>query len=253
MSVQLKGTKGLDWKPLKESGRGAKAPPISTSSAHYWLGLPIPVFVFVVDLKEGNIYFSPAKEVLQNRYLDLQKFKTIQLGLIDDCNLKSELAKALLHWFYNRERNYYTFAFHLTNLLSQVQPFTEFIEEHIDRDRFLEVETPDHLLFRAIYNSCLTVERYLDLHPQLDSLESLYRKDRKNWKEDYVYLHEDTLDYIGRKLQKIFPTLVRRALKLIEDQSGYWLHTNPIFYSLCTSGETEHALDAIERRFGSTV
>ncbi len=34
MSVQLKGTKGLDWKPLKGSGRGAKAPPISTSEAY---------------------------------------------------------------------------------------------------------------------------------------------------------------------------------------------------------------------------
>jgi hypothetical protein len=251
MSVQLKGTKKLDWKSLKRSGRASKTPPIQTATANYWLSLPIPVFVFVADLREENIFFSPAKEVLRNRYLDLGKHKSIKLGLIDDFNLKSKGARALLHWFYSRERQYNSFAFHLSNLLSQVQIFAEFIEEHTNRDQFLEVEAQDHLQFRALYNSCLAVERYLDIHPQLESLESLYRRDKNQWKEDYIYLHESTLDYICQKLQKLFPALVRRALKMVDDQMGYWLTTHPIFYSLCTSGEIDYALKAIEERFST--
>src|SRR6202035_5790914 len=107
----------------------------------------------------------------------------------------------------------------------------------------------DHLQFRALYNSCLEVERYLDIHPRLDTIDSLYRKDQNDWKEKHASLHESTLDYICQKLRIIFPTLVRRALKLIDDQTGYWLITHPIFYSLCTSGEVEYSLKVIEQRF----
>ena len=57
MSVQLKGVKGLGWKDSKGI-RSARSPQIKTTTANYWLLLPVPVFLFVADLEKGDVYYA---------------------------------------------------------------------------------------------------------------------------------------------------------------------------------------------------
>ena len=54
--VQLKGTEALRW---KQSGKveTARSPQVETSTANYWLRLPVPVFLFVADLTARDIYY----------------------------------------------------------------------------------------------------------------------------------------------------------------------------------------------------
>jgi hypothetical protein len=50
LSGQLKGVQSIEWQPSEDGGRIARSPSVKTSTAAYWLGLPIPVFLFVADL-----------------------------------------------------------------------------------------------------------------------------------------------------------------------------------------------------------
>jgi hypothetical protein len=88
------------------------------------------------------------------------------------------------------------------------------------------------------------------LHPdcELESLDTLYRLDRDQWKDDRVWLHAETLDYALQKLEPIFSRAVRQALTLvIKTQASYWHARNPVFFSICQSGEILLRLRELER------
>lgn len=79
-------------------------------------------------------------------------------------------------------------------------------------------------------------------------MRELYSMDRKEWKDDYVWPHEKTLDYALQKLHVIFPHVVRQALTLVtETQASYWRARDPVFFSLCQSGENLWPLQKLER------
>jgi hypothetical protein len=109
-----------------------------------------------------------------------------------------------------------------------------------------------HLQPRAIYDCCCTASRYLENDWPVEPLRELYRRDREQWSDDFALLHEATLDHVLRKLQIIFPTLVRKALKLVsETQAHYWKEKDPVFYSLCRSGDVETSLVRFEQQCGT--
>jgi hypothetical protein len=116
------------------------------------------------------------------------------------------------------------------NLLSHIEAFSDFILEHQNRDIFMEVEEDAHLQFRALYESCRMASLYLERDWALESLKELYAKDRAEWKDEFVWLHEQTLDYALQRIEKIFPSLVRKALTLVtETQGSYWFSKDPVF------------------------
>ena len=86
----------------------------------------------------------------------------------------------------------------------------------------MEVDDDDHLQFRALYESCRMASLYFDRDWEMESLSKLYKKDRAEWKDEFVSLHEQTLDYALKKIEKIFPALVEKALNLVT-RPGYLL------------------------------
>lgn len=145
---------------------------------------------------------------------------------------------AQLHWFYDREIIHDQFAFHLTNLINQVEMFGEFIRINQYRDIFLEVEPARHLQFRVLYKTCKMASVYLNQEWTVESLNELYERDYEMWKDNYCYLHENTLDYALQKIENLFPALVRKAIELVTViQASYWRKEYPVFFSLCNSGE----------------
>jgi hypothetical protein len=233
MSAQLKATKGINWKE-KDGVRHARSPQIQSATANYWLRLPVPVFLFVADLSAEDIYYVPAQEGIRAQFGNLDKQDSITFKLLDELSLKSKVGKALLPWFYGRERMHGQFSFHIVNLLSHIDMFRDFISEHQNRDSFMEVEEEDHLQFRALYESCRMASLYLEKNWKMESLGELYKKDKAEWKDETVWLHELTLDYALQKIEKIFPSLVRKAIELVtETQAAYWLDKDPIFFNLC--------------------
>lgn len=85
----------------------------------------------------------------------------------------------------------------------------------------------------------------------LEGLTELYRMDRREWKGDWVLLHEKTLDYALQKLEVPFPKLLRKALKLVsETEAGYWQAKDPVFHRLCSNGELTMRLKHLEETIG---
>jgi hypothetical protein len=233
ISIQLKGVKRIDWKGA-DGDRTARSPQIKTPTANYWLRIPVPVFLFVADLSAQDIYYVPAQEALRAQFDKLDTQDSITFTLRDQLSFKSKIGNTLLPWFYRRERMHEQFAFHMTNLISHIDMFRGFISSHQNRDIFMEVEEDDHLQFRALYESCRIASLYLEGDWKIEPLSELYKKDRAEWKDDSVWLHEKTLDYALQNIEKLFPQLARKAVEAVTDrQPAYWLVKDPVFFNLC--------------------
>jgi len=251
ISVQLKGTQKINWKPTAKNFQVATSPSIKTTTAAYLLGLQVPVFLFVADLSANNIYFVGVQEAIRPQFEKLDSQDTISFKISDKFDLKTDNGLKVFHWLYARERLHSEFVFHITNLVNQVRVFGDFIGMNQNRDIFMEVEAEQHLQFRALHESCRMAALYLQHEWPVESMPELYRKDRDEWKDDYVYLHEKTLDYALQKIEGLFPALVRKALVLVsETQANYWRNKDPVFFSMCHSGELEWVLKAIEAETG---
>ena len=90
------------------------------------------------------------------------------------------------------------------NLLSHVHAFAEFIRVNQNRDTFMEggARPPSSVpLALSGLQLRLGVSR-----AQMGNgvLSELYEMDHKEWKDDYVWFHEKTLDYALQKLELIF-------------------------------------------------
>jgi len=118
---------------------------VKSSTATYWLNLPIPVFLFVADLGAKKVHYVSVKEVIRREFDKLESQDTITFPLHEERHLQSDIGMALFKWFAYKERQNEHFSFHVVNLLSHVQAFVDFIRENQNRDTSMEVEADRHL------------------------------------------------------------------------------------------------------------
>lgn len=249
ISVQLKGTAALDWKAAKKEisakpkavrtlGDGdhtARSPSIATSTANYWERLPVPVFLFVADTTAKNIYFTPVERTIRRDYAKLGSQDTITFPLIKGLSLSENIGPPLVESYAHRERLHRDFVYQISALISHAESFHDFIEMNQGRDSFMEVEADAHLRFRALHDSCRMAAAYLSIEWRVESLQDLYKADRAQFRDEYCWLHELTLDRALVQIEAIFPTLLRAAVDLIESVEGdYWRAHHPVLHALCS-------------------
>lgn len=245
-SAQLKGVDSIKWKQ-----GSALSPQIKVSTAAYWLGLPVPVFLLIADIAASDVYFLPVKQAIRANYDKLEQQESLTFPLSKTLSLKSANGSDTFRKLYSWEKLHPQFAFHITNLISQIETIGEFILMNQNRDIFAEFETERHLQFRAIYESCQMASSLLGIPWPIVSLQHLYNQDHTAWKDDYIWLHEQTLDHALQKLQTVFPELVRSALKLVtETEAAYWKAKNPVFADLCNDSDLSFALTRFEQNAG---
>jgi hypothetical protein len=76
--AQIKSTETLKW----QSDGTATLSRIRCSSAHYWLGLPFPVFLFLFVEAENRIYFANIRQQGRARYSELLSQETTHLRML---------------------------------------------------------------------------------------------------------------------------------------------------------------------------
>jgi hypothetical protein len=243
ISVQLKGTASIAWTRAKaKKGAGGKkasatatSPQIATSTANYWERLPVPVFLFVADIAAADIYFVSVEQPIRRSYGKLWSQDSMTFRLSKDFSLNSDLGAPVVEWLAKRERLHRDFVFHIAGLVSHAEGFHEFIGMNQGRDSFMEVEADAHLRFRALYQSCRMAAEYLQIEWTVDGLAELYKRDRRQFQDEYCMLHEATLDRALVQIEAIFPALLRGAVELIGNAEGeYWRAYQPVLHSLCS-------------------
>lgn len=249
ISVQLKGTGSIKWSaPKKKAGAKSKrtgnlgdrahvarSPSIATSTANYWERLPVPVFLFVADLSAKEIYFAPVEQTIRRNYSKLANQDSMTFPLLKGLRLSEDIGAPIVEWLAKRERLHRDFVHQISGLISHAETFHDFIATNQGRDSFMEVEADAHLRFLALHDSCRMAAEYLDIEWKVDSLQDLYKRDQAEFQDEYVWLHELTLDRALVQIEANFPTLLQAAIDLIENVEGdYWRAHYPVLHALCS-------------------
>lgn len=250
LSVQLKSEEKIEWKTAPDGTETARSVSIAVETANYWLRLPVPVLLFVADLSENAIYIVDVKLDLRAQFGKLQTQDTVSFKLHKLLSLNSKVGPAMVRALYARECEHSRFEYDLTFLLSNMVAHSNFILSNQMLDCFMEVDTTRHLEFRTLYGACRKMATYLLAGWDLPSLSDVYSEDRRQWKDDFCSLHNQSLDSVLAKLQPVYPKLLERALEIVTTTQGeYWRASSPRFFSLCSTGELRSEIKRIEDRF----
>jgi hypothetical protein len=204
----------------------------------------------VADLAVNKVYYVSVEEKIRTDFGKLGSRNRISFPLREERHLPSYIP--LFDWFVYKERQHEHFTVHVANLLSHVDVLMSSIQGHQQSESDTEVDAVRYRQFRSLYETCRSVSFFLHPDCELESLDTLYRLDRDRWKDDRVWLHAEMLDYALQKLEPIFSRAVRQALTLvIKTQASYWHARNPVFFSICQSGEILLRLLELERWSGS--
>lgn len=247
--IQLKSSiKGITWKSKGESDR-ASSHSIKCSTANYWLGLQVPVFLLEADLNEREIYFVSVEPGIRKQYECLSEQESLSFELSKSDKLSSIAGIQRFMKYFHSQRKHEYLAYHLSNLIMQVTTLPDFVISRQMYDSFLELEGPDMMQARQIHETCRRASEYLGVNWGIEPWEQLILKDQKEWSHSYILIHEATLDYMLKKIELILPELLKRSVNLIAESEGaYWRHRDYTLYYQCVNTEISDHIRYFEQR-----
>ncbi|MEN8265152.1 MAG: hypothetical protein ABFR82_17030, partial [Nitrospirota bacterium] len=143
--------------------------------------------------------------------------------------------------FYFKEKRFDQFSGYLRGLLTHWQEYYDFIIENQNRDVFMEVDVERQLIMIHIYKSCRFISEFLGIKWNVVDLSELYEKDKEEWKDKFVDLHEISLDRVLAELQPVFIETIEKAKILVaEKQHDYWIATDWLLFTMCSNMNTDY-------------
>jgi hypothetical protein len=252
LAIQLKGIHTLTWTADSAGDpdkRRATFSGIDVATVNYWMGLPVPTFLCVHEVASDSVFFAPVKRQVRRGYARLGAQQTFGFEFRGACDLTATDGPLLLHALYVQERSFPAFAEALADLIENREGYANYIEEHVGRDFFMEVELPELVtLFRLFKNVC-TVVQYSGWSGHLPSLPDLVAEDQRLSNDRYVIMHEGTQTRLLTELLPAFLAALRVGHTIVTDlERDFWDATHFLLVRYADTHFDGHWLEAIDKR-----
>lgn len=249
-AVQLKGTERIA-RSTHDSSVPARFSGIDARTVNYWMNLPLPVFLCVAEIQSSSLFFTPVKAQVRGRFDELETQRSFGFDLSPNHDLSHAGGVDLLLAQYRRERAFPEFANALADLLANCGEYMNFIEEHIDRDFFMEVDTLDVVKDSRLVFNVLQVCGYAGSKVPVPSLADYFAEDRIAFPRSWAMLHEGTQTQLLRKLAPAFADAVRLGHRLVtETERAFWESTDRLLVRHASDTDGSGIAD-IDRRMAA--
>jgi len=232
ISIQLKGTKNLDWKQNeKQKRQESKFSGVKIETINYWMNLAVPVFLCVAETSTKKLYFAPIKNQVRNQYKKYKSQKSLSFTLSTKHMLDDD--QGLLNFIicYIQEKNFKELTELSRLLLIHLPQYYEFIIENQELDPFIGVEPDEELMFNHIYSTLHNLCNVLAIDWDIKWLSEIYTEDNKTWKDSFYNLHNLTFTQIMPQLNKKLVQVLESMKKIItEFQKEFWVKEEYIIY-----------------------
>lgn len=220
--IQLKSREGIQW--TKENYYSLSDINITTSN--YWYQFAVPVFIFLIDIKNNEIFFVPVKHYIRKYFNDFRKQLQFSYRVEQQNKFEGEEGiKAFLVEYY-QELNRKQFENELLFFLSSLEHFKNFQSEHYHRDFHLGIEDEDLVFFEAMHRNYTFLRGYFEIVNPIPTLETIKVNSRKKFNSSYYELYEHDLTEWTVEFQKLTPLIIRAIQTFVESEEQYWLDTN---------------------------
>lgn len=233
LSGQLKGQEKIEWQEKQDNSKEATFSGIKMETIHYWMNLPVPVFLLVADLGKRDLFFAPIKQQVRSQYSKYLNQKSMSFSLINSFQFGTDIGLVAFLAHYFREKFHNKFVSDLRTILVHWQHYLEFIQGMQQLDFFMGAEPDEELLFIHIYQTCQTLCQLLFIDWNIDSLKDILKKDQETWKDSYYMLHYKTFTEVLPAIEtKFFQIIEKARIRITETEEEYWSRLDPILYEM---------------------
>lgn len=221
--IQLKSKQTIPW--TREDYYTLTGIDISTSN--YWYKFAVPVFIFLADIENQELFFVSVDYYIKRNFNEFRKQETFNYKVLksDKFEGKDGIFNFKFHYYYQYSRQQFEneFLFFLSNL----QHFKDFQSEHDNRDYHLGIESTDLIFFEAMHRNYRFLCIYLNIKNPIPSIHELKMKSREKFKEEYHYeLYEhDLSEWVG-EFEKLTLEILKGLKSFLEGEMYYWMTVN---------------------------
>lgn len=225
---QLKSTDSIEWNMAGSSRSSA----IKSSTANYWLGLEIPVFLFQADLAEGGVYFQAVGTELRTRFGEFQDQKTLSIELSSQLRLGHRDAEEAFDAAFRWERALPRLTALAERFLLGFEACAVFLEISQGRDFHMEADESLRDQIRVHYETHIELRALLGL-PSVEPYDDLVTRCERELGGGGGF-HEHTVTELCRVIELEMPNYATRLVNMFAVQErSYWLMKCPALVSQC--------------------
>lgn len=225
--VQLKSRKEIEW-TLDDT---YTLYGIDIATSNYWFKFPVPVFIFLADITNQELFFVSVHYSIRRNFGEFVKQTTFNYKVKK--SEKFEGKDGVFGFKFDFYYEYYRSQFEneLLIFLSNLERNIEFIEEHSYQDYHLGVERMDLIYFELLHSNYQFLCTYFNVDNPIPKLREIKATSRKKFGDNASYeLYEHDLSELSGKYQKLTIDLIKAMKDFLHGELDFWLHTNQTVY-----------------------
>lgn len=222
--IQLKSRESINW--TKDNYYTISG--IEMTTSNYWWQFAVPVFIFLADLENQNVYFISIHNYIRQNFLEFVKQKSLSYKVQKDQVFETPQSLLRFRYQYSQETHRKQFENELLFFVSNYNHYVDFQEEHSNRDFHLGIETPDLIFFETMHRNFKFLTSYLNIMNVIPSLNQIKASSiEKFGKESHYELYEHDLKEQTWPFKRTTEKILTNLKHLIENEYQYWLVINP--------------------------
>ncbi len=221
--VQLKSRENIPW----TKDQSFILTGINIATTNYWYNFPVPVFIFLTDIENQELYFLPVHRYIKKHYSEFDKQEVFNYKI----EKKSKFGIFSFRYRYLVERYRQQFENEFLFFLSNLKHFQDFQTEHDNLDFHLGVEDEDLIFFEAMHRNYEFLCSYLDIKNPVPSMIEIKRRSREKFKSGFYNLYEHDLTELVGLFKTLTLEIVKKIKLFLNEELSYWSFTNRTVYN----------------------
>lgn len=231
VSIQLKSVDGISW----TQGDHFTLSGIKITTTNYWYKFAVPVFIFIADINNQELFFVPVKSYIKRHFSEFLRQDNFNYKIlkINKFQVNESILTFRLNYYY--ERNRLQYENELVRFLSNLLNYYEFQVEHDGRDFHMGIESTDLIYFESMHKNYELLCSYLFIKNPIPRLSVIKENSKKTFNSIYYELFEqDLIDWMD-EYKKLSLEIIREIKARVELEFEYWMRVNPTLYNYVTN------------------
>lgn len=220
---QLKSRESIAWSKANEYTLSQ----IDISTTNYWYNFQIPVFIFLTDIKEQELYFMSV-----NHYVRKNFDKYAKQNAFDYKMQKSlRFIEFDFKFFYYYEFYRAQFENEIVFFISNLHHYQEFMENHCNRDSHLSLDEKESIFLESMYRNQRYLCQYLNIDWNIPSLNELKTKSKQRFQSNIIDFYELDAKELITLIHPITTLIIKRFKSFAFSELNFWLYNNRTLYN----------------------
>lgn len=224
--IQLKSKDGIPW----TKGNYYTLSNIKISTSNYWNQFAVPVFIFLTDIENNEVFYVAVKNYIKLNYTDYITQNSLSYKIPQN-NKFDKLGISYFINVYNSERQRSQFENEMLFFLTNLERYKDFQADHSGRDFHLGVEDEDLVYFETMHHNYAFLCNYFSIYNPIPTVQDLKNTSKKRFEKNFYDLYELDLSELMDDFENITKEILEKISSLFENEKIYWLYNNTSLFN----------------------